>query len=59
MTALLALFDQSYESMEIDGQIQARDITYHTLDLAENPSNFYAKSAKQELKSIYKSIFSK
>ena len=59
MTALLALFDQNYESMEIDGQINARDITYHTLELSENPSNFYAKSAKQELKSIYQSIFSK
>ena len=59
MTALLALFDQDYETMTIDGQINGEDMGYHTMDLSENPNNFYAKSAKDELKSIYKSIFSK
>lgn len=59
MTALLALFDQDYEQMTIDGQIKAKDIGYHSMDLCEKPSSFYAKSAKQELKSIYQSIFSK
>lgn len=59
MTALLTIFDQDYEKMEYDGQIKASDITYHSLDLCEKPGTFYAKSAKQELGSIYNSIFSK
>ena len=59
MTALLGLFDQDYEKMEFDGQIKAGDVYYHSLDLTEKPGTFYAKSAKQELKQRYLSIFSK